>query len=69
MLDLLLGPSLTRWGPLAVTYVRENPWQVFAAAVVALFLLRVLFSDRYSDSADFPELGGIGSGDGDGGAD
>ena len=69
MQELLLGPLLTRWGPLGLAYVKQNPWQVFAVAVVTLLLLHMLFSYKKSGTGDFPELGGIGGGDGDGGGD
>jgi hypothetical protein len=65
MQELLLGS----WAPQIITYSQQYPWRVFAAAMVALVLLDLMFrNNRSSSDGDFGGLG-FGDGDGDGGGD
>jgi hypothetical protein len=65
MQELLLGT----WGSQIVAYGQQYPWRVFAAVMVALVLLDLLFrNNRSSSDGDFGGLG-FGDGDGDGGGD
>jgi hypothetical protein len=63
MQELLFGT----WSPQIIAYSRQYPWRVFAAVLVAMLLLDLMFrTSRTSSGGDF---GGLGFGDGDGGGD
>ena len=67
MQELLFGT----WGPQIIAYSQQYPWRLFAAVLVVILLVRMMFSKRSSGTGDGPELGGLGfgCGDGDGGGD
>jgi hypothetical protein len=67
MQELLFGS----WGPQIIAYSQQHPWRVFAAVLVAILLMDLMFRKRSSGTGDWPELGGLdfGGGDGDGGGD
>jgi hypothetical protein len=66
MQELLIG-SL---GSQLLAYAQQHPWRVFAAVLVAVLLIDMLFRQRSSGTGDFPELGGLDfGGDGDCGGD
>jgi len=72
MQELLFGPLLLNWGPPTLTFVKQHPWQLFAAALVFFLLLDLMFRKRSSrggsggDGGDF-SLFDFGGCDGDGG--
>ncbi len=72
MQELLFGPLLLTWGPKIVDYVRQYPWRVFAAVLVVVLLLDLMFRKRASgsggDGGDFSGFD-FGGGDGDCGGD
>ena len=50
MQELLFGT----WGPQIVAYSQQYPWRVFAAVLVAILLLDLMFRKRSSsDGGDF----------------
>jgi hypothetical protein len=68
MQELLVGS----WGPQIGAYVRQvvayslqYPWRVFAAGLVAVLLMDLMFRKRSSRTGDGPKLGGLDFGDGD----
>ena len=71
MQELLFGPLLLTWGPPTVDYVRQHPWQVFAAVLVFVLLLDLMFRKRSrgrgGDGGDFGgfDFGGDGDCSGD----
>jgi hypothetical protein len=64
MQTLLLGT----WGLQFFAYGQQHPWRVFAAVLVAVLLMDLMFRKRSSGTGDGLELGGLdfGGGDGDG---
>lgn len=54
-------------GSQILAYAQQHPWQVFAAVLVAVLLIDLMFMRRASGTGDFPELDF--GGDGDCGAD
>jgi hypothetical protein len=64
MQELLFGT----WGPQFIAYSQQHPWHVFAAVLVALLLMDLMFRRQSSGTGDGFELGGLdfGGGDGDG---
>ena len=64
MQELLFGT----WGPQIVAYAQQYPWRVFAAGLVSVLIIDLMFRKRSSGSGDWPELD-FGGGDGDGGGD
>jgi hypothetical protein len=67
MQELLFGT----WSPQIIVYSQQYPWRVFAAVLVAILLLDLMFlRGRLSGLGDGGDFGGsVGSdcGDGDGG--
>jgi hypothetical protein len=59
--ELLFGT----WSPQIIAYSQQYPWRVFAAVLVAILLLDLMFRKR--SSSDGGDFGGLGFGDGDGG--
>jgi hypothetical protein len=52
------------WSPQIIAYSQQYPWRVFAAVLVAILLLDLMFrKTRSSSGGDF---GGFDFGDGDG---
>jgi hypothetical protein len=66
MQELLFGS----WSPQIIAYGQHYPWRVFAAVLVAVLLLDLMFRKRpsSSDGADISSFD-FGDGDGDGGGD
>ena len=63
MQELLLGS----WGPQVVAYTQQYPWRVFAAVLVGVLLLDMMFRKNRGTSGD-ADIGGWDlGGDGDGG--
>jgi hypothetical protein len=64
MQELLFGT----WGPQIIAFSQQYPWRVFAAVLVAILLMNLMFRKGSSGTGDGPELGGLdfGGGDGDG---
>jgi hypothetical protein len=64
MQELLLGT----WGPTIIGYSQQYPWRVFAAVLVAILLLDLMFRKRSSGSGDGGDFSGfdLGGADGDG---
>jgi hypothetical protein len=58
--ELLLGS----WGPQIVAYTQQYPWRVFAAVLVAILLLDLMFRKNRSSSGG--DIGGFDFVDGDG---
>jgi len=52
------------WSPQIIAYSQQYPWRVFAAVLVAILLLDLMFRKR--SSSDGGDFGGWGFGDGDG---
>jgi len=70
MQELLFGPLLLTWGPKIIDYVRQYPWRVFAAILVFVLLMDLMFRKRPRGSGDGGDFGGLDfGGDGDGGGD
>jgi hypothetical protein len=53
------------WSPQIIAYSQQYPWRVFAAVLVTILLLDLMFRKR--SSSDGGDIGGLGFGDGDGG--
>jgi hypothetical protein len=53
------------WGPPALAYSQQYPWRVFAAVLVVILLLDLIFRNRRW-SGDGGDIGGLDLGDGDG---
>lgn len=69
MQELLFGPLLLTWGPQIIGYVRQYPWRVFAAVLVFVLLMDLMFRKR-SRGGDGGDFGGLDfGGDGDCGGD
>lgn len=70
MQELLVGswgPQIAACGWQVVAYSLQNPWRVFAACLVAILLMDLIFRKRSSGTGDGLELGGLDfGGDGDG---
>jgi hypothetical protein len=62
MQELLLGT----WGPRIIAFTQQHPWRVFAAVLVLVLLLDMLFRNR-GTSGDADIGGWDFGGDGDGG--
>jgi hypothetical protein len=62
MQELLFGT----WGAQITAYSQQHPWRVFAAGLIALLLMDLMFRKRSSGAGDGPELGGLDFGGGDG---
>ena len=72
MQELLLGtwgPHIAGFGRQAVAYGQQYTWRVFAAVLVAILLVDMMFRNRSSGTGDGLELGGPDFGGGDGGGD
>jgi hypothetical protein len=68
MQELLFGPLLLTWGPRIVDYVRHYPWRVFAAILVVVLLMDLIFRKQSRGSGG--DLDGFDfGGDGDCGGD
>ena len=71
MQELLFGPVLLTWGPSILAFIKQHPWQVFAAVLAFLLLLDLMLSERRSRGSDGGDLSlldfGDGGGDGGGG--
>jgi hypothetical protein len=65
MQELLLGS----WGPQIVATTQKYPWRVFAAVLVLVLLLDMLFRQTRGTSGDAGIGGWDVGGDGDGGGD
>jgi hypothetical protein len=63
MQELLLGT----WGPRIVTAAQQHPWRVFAAILVFVLLLDMLFRKNRGTTGDADFGGWDFGGDGDGG--
>jgi hypothetical protein len=69
MQELLFGPLLLTWGPQIIGYVRQYPWRVFAAVLVFVLLMDLMFRKRSRGSGG-DDFGGLDfGGDGDCGGD
>ena len=53
------------WSPQIIAYSQQYPWRVFAAVLVAILLLDLMFRKTRS-SSDGGDIGGLDFGDGDG---
>jgi hypothetical protein len=71
MQELLFGPLFLTWGPPILAFIKQHPWQVFAAVLVFVLLMDLMLRKRSSSrgSGDGGDLGlfNLGGGDGDGG--
>jgi len=68
MQELLFGPLLLTWGPPVLAFIKQHPWQVFAAVLVFVLLMDLMFRKRPSGDGD--DFGGLDfGGDGDCGGD
>lgn len=67
MQELLLGPLFGTLVPQVFAYAWQHPWRVFAAAMVVMLLIDLMFGklSAHGTSGDFD----FGGGDGDGGGD
>ena len=65
------GPQIAAYSRHVVAYSLQYPWRVFAAVLVAILLMDLMFRKRSSGTGDGLELGGLdlGGGDGDAGTD
>ncbi|MBN8986792.1 MAG: hypothetical protein J0H42_01000 [Rhizobiales bacterium] len=65
------GPQLIGFSRHIVAWTLQYPWRVFAAVLVVILLMDLMFRKRASGAGDGLELGGLdfGGGDGDGGGD
>jgi len=46
------------WGPQIVAYSQQNPWRLFAMALVTILLLDLLFRKQSPGTGDSPDFGG-----------
>jgi hypothetical protein len=69
MQELLFGPLLLTWGPPILAFIKQHPWQVFAAVLVFVLLMDLMLSKRRSRGGDGGDLSILDFGDGDGGGD
>lgn len=61
------GPQIAAGGRQVVAYSLQNPWRVFAACLVAILLVDLIFRKRSPGTGDGLDLGGLDfGGDGDG---
>lgn len=69
MQELLLGPLLGTLVPQVFAYGWQHPWRVFAAAVIVILLIDLMFGklSSHGTSGDFDFGSGDGGGDGGGG--
>ena len=68
MQELLFGPLLLTWGPPSLAFVKQHPWQVFAAVLVFVLLMDLMLTTRSSSGGgDGGDLGLFDLGDSDGG--
>lgn len=65
MQELLFGPLLLTRGPQIIGYVRQYPWRVFAAVLVFVLLMDLMFRKRSSRGGDGGFSGLDFGGDGD----
>jgi hypothetical protein len=66
MQELLFGPLLLTWGPKIIDYVRQYPWRIFAAVLVFVLLMDLMFRKRSRGSGDGGDFSGLDfGGDGD----
>jgi hypothetical protein len=66
MQELLFGPLLLTWGPQIIGYVKQYPWRVFAAVLVFVLLMDLMFRKRSSRGGDGGGFSGLDfGGDGD----
>ncbi|QDW37740.1 hypothetical protein FFI89_011595 [Bradyrhizobium sp. KBS0727] len=57
---------LLTWGPQIIDYVRQHPWRVFAAVLVFVLLMDLMFRKRSSRGGDGGDFSGLDfGGDGD----
>ena len=64
MQELLFGT----WDPQILSYSQQYPWRVFAAVLVAILVLDLMFREgRLCGVGDGGDFGGSDCGDGDGG--
>lgn len=57
MQELLFGPLLLTWGPRVFAFIKQHPWQVFAAVLVFVLLIDLMFRKRSpGDGGDFGGL-------------
>jgi hypothetical protein len=61
MQEVLLGT----WGPQILAYSHQYPWRVFAAVLVGILLLDMMFGKKRSPGDG--DFGGFDFGDSDGG--
>jgi len=69
MQELLVGswgPQLAAYGRQVIVYGLQYPWRVFAACLVAILLMNLMFGKRSSSAGDGPDPGGLDFGCGDG---
>ena len=68
MQELLFGTLFGTWGPQIVAYAQQYPWRVFAAVLVAILFMDLMFRKQSSGAGDGGDFGGLdfGGGDGDG---
>ena len=69
MQELLVGswgPQLAAYGRQVIAYGLQYPWRVFAACLVAILVMDLMFRKRSSGTGDGPELDGLDFGGGDG---
>jgi hypothetical protein len=64
--ELLFGTLFQTWTPQIIAYGRQYPWRVFAAVLVAILLLDLMFRKRSSRGSDGGDFSGFDFGDGDG---
>jgi hypothetical protein len=71
MQELLFGPYLGPWGLQILAFGKQHPWRVFAAVLVAILLMQLMFGKRSPGSGGDGEFGGFDFGgcDGDSGGD
>jgi len=71
MQELLFGPLLLNWGPPIIGYIRQYPWRVFAAVLVIVLLIDLMFRKRSRGNGGDAGDSGIFDfgGDGDCGGD
>jgi hypothetical protein len=65
MQELLFGT----WGLQIVAYSQQHPWHVFAAVLVAVLLMDLMFRRQSSGTGGDLDFGDLSGGDGDCGGD
>jgi hypothetical protein len=61
------GPHIVAFSQQVVAYGLQYPWRVFAAVLVVILLMDLMFRKRSSGTGDGLEVGGLDFGGGDGG--